>query len=78
MRTFVVDRKSLQCSELRLPGGEIIQPVGVLAMLDGLGVPDGFPFVTDDDGSLMGCHSINSYLFEACKQNGLDLRVQSQ
>lgn len=61
MRTFVVDRKSLQSSELHLPGGEAIQPVAVVAMLDRLGVPDGFPFVTDDDGSPLGCHSINSY-----------------
>jgi integrase len=74
MRTFVVDRKSLQSSELLLPNGDAIQPAGVVAVLDRLGVPDGFPFVTDDDGSPLGCLSINTYLFEAWKQRGLDLR----
>lgn len=74
MRTFVLDRESMLTSQIALPGGALIPLDNVIAILDRLGLPDGFPFVTDDDGSPAGCSSINSYLYEAWKQRGLDLR----
>lgn len=74
MRTFVLDRKPMLGSQILLPGATRLKPDSVIAILDRLGLPDGFPFVADDDGSIAGCSSINNYLYEAWKQRGLDLR----
>lgn len=45
----------------------------VVEMLDRCNVPDGLPFVVDDDGSLAGCERLNSYLQIAWNQRAYDL-----
>jgi len=45
----------------------------VVDALDRHEVPDGFPFVIDDDGLLSGCDRLNSYLMAAWRQRAYDL-----
>lgn len=40
----------------------------VVETLDRYDVPDGLPFIVDDDGSLTGCDRLNTYLLTAQRQ----------
>ncbi|TDK23691.1 integrase [Arthrobacter crusticola] len=42
-------------------------------MFDDRGLPDGFPFVVDDDGGVSGCRYLNQYLLDANEQRAFDL-----
>ncbi|WP_234810602.1 hypothetical protein [Mycolicibacterium fallax] len=41
--------------------------------LDRQDIPDGLPFIVDDDGSLTGCDRLNTYLLTAWRQRAYDL-----
>jgi hypothetical protein len=41
--------------------------------LDRHDIPDGLPFIVDDDGSLTGCARLNTYLLTAWRQRAYDL-----
>ncbi len=72
MRTVVVQRHRLrQVADLHLPGGRRVPTETVADLLDEAGVPDGFPFVVDDDGDPGGCWSVNLYLLAAHAQRAL-------
>jgi hypothetical protein len=45
----------------------------VVGLLDRQSVPDGFPFVTDDDGGRRGCRFLNGYLIAALRQDACAL-----
>ncbi|WP_435278450.1 tyrosine-type recombinase/integrase [Rhodococcus yananensis] len=46
----------------------------VVETLDRHDIPDGLPFVIDEDGSLTGCDKLNTYLLTAWRQRAYDLR----
>ncbi|KUG55498.1 hypothetical protein AVL61_05025 [Kocuria rosea subsp. polaris] len=58
---------------LLLPNGRTFDPSIALEVLDRHGLPDGYPFVLDDDGTADGCRYLNRYLLEAWQQRGLTL-----
>lgn len=74
MRVVEVDRRLLLAEPLAFPTGEVVDTAAVAAVFDSLRLPDGFPFVVDDDGSPTGCAHLNRYLFDAHEQNGLELQ----
>ncbi len=45
----------------------------VVEALDRHDIPDGLPFIVDDDGSLTGCERLNTYLLTAWRQRAYDL-----
>jgi hypothetical protein len=45
----------------------------VVQTLDRHDIPDGLPFIVDDDGSLNGCDRLNTYLLTAWRQRAYDL-----
>lgn len=61
MRIVVVQRSAHAGETLRAPDGAASLPwSSVVETLDRHDVPDGLPFIVDDDGSLTGCDSLNT------------------
>lgn len=54
---------------LSVPGAVGVNAEWVTAVLDRHRIPDGFPFVIDDDGTTSGCDRLNRYLLDAWGQN---------
>lgn len=60
---------------LPLAPGRSYDPQRALRVLDRYGLPDGYPFVLEDDGSIRGCRHLNLYLLDAWGQRGLSLET---
>ncbi|MCW2132714.1 tyrosine-type recombinase/integrase [Arthrobacter sp. VKM Ac-2550] len=73
MRTVVIDRHRLGIEGLSLPEGQAFDVSQACSVFDERGLPDGFPFVVDDDGGATGCRYLNQYLLDAHEQNAFDL-----
>lgn len=73
MRIVLVDRHLLGQEGLPLPEGQAFDVSWVSNVFDDRGLPDGFPFVVDDDGGVDGCRYVNQYLLDAQEQNAFDL-----
>ncbi|MGV0809838.1 tyrosine-type recombinase/integrase [Mycolicibacterium setense] len=74
MRIVVVQRSAHADETLRAPDGAASLPwSSVVESLDRHDVPDGLPFIVDDDGSLNGCDRLNTYLLTAWRQRAYDL-----
>ncbi|SIQ56004.1 hypothetical protein SAMN05421833_102456 [Microbispora rosea] len=73
MRVVVVDRRKLMRGDLAVPGATTVNSAWTGQVLDRHSVPDGFPFVFDDDGTMTGCRMLNQYLLDALEQNAFDL-----
>jgi integrase len=73
LRVYGIDRRRMLGGSLLLPSGESCDPADTVAVFDRLGLPDGFPFVLDDDGRADGCHYLNQYLLDAWAQRAFDL-----
>jgi hypothetical protein len=59
---------------LRAPDGVASLPwSSVLKTLDRHDIPDGLPFIVDDDGSLTSYDRLNTYLLTAWRQRAYDL-----
>ncbi|HEY2579463.1 MAG TPA: hypothetical protein VGI74_24400 [Streptosporangiaceae bacterium] len=58
---------------LGLPGGGLLA-ADVTGILDRHAIPDGFPFVVEDDGGMQGCRFVNAYLLQALRQDAYALR----
>ena len=56
-----------------LDGSESLGWLSAIEALDRHGVPDGLPFIVDDDGSLAGCDRLNTYMLTAWRQRAYDL-----
>lgn len=74
MRTVVVKRSTLTQVSFDLLDGCPYGGAKVVDLLDLLSIPDGFAFVTDDDGTLDGCQHLNQYLFDAHDQQAYDAK----
>lgn len=74
MRVFVIDRARLTGDPLVFPTGEFHDPAVTRKTFDDRGLPDGFPFVLDDDGRAVHCWSVNKYLLDAWDQRGLTIQ----
>jgi hypothetical protein len=59
VRIVEVDRRKLLRGEVRVPNAESVTAQWVASVLDRYRIPDGFPLVIDDDGTLFGCHHLN-------------------
>lgn len=74
MRIVTVQRDAHPHEVLRAPGGVASLPWStVVQTLDRHDIPDGLPFIVDDDGSLTGCDRLNTYLLTAWRQRAYDL-----
>lgn len=74
MRIVVVQRGTHPGGVLHAPDSAASLPwSAVVEMLDRNDIPDGLPFIVDDDGSLNGCESLNAYLLTAWRQRAYDL-----
>lgn len=73
VRIVEVDRRTLRRGAVHLPGAESLTSEWVTGVLDRHRIPDGFPLVIDDDGTLAGCRRLNGYLLDALEQNAFDL-----
>ena len=73
MRVHSIDRRKLAGDPLPFHTGEFHDPAETAAVFDRLGLPDGFPFVLDDDGRADGCHFLNQYLLDALDQRAFAL-----
>lgn len=74
MRIVVVQRSAHGHEMLRAPDGSALLPwSSVVQTLDRHDVPDGLPFIMDDDRSLSGCDRLNTYLLTAWRQRAYDL-----
>lgn len=74
MRIVVVNRGGNASDTLDAPGGaESLQWSSIVETLDRHDIPDGLPFIVDDDGSLSGCDRLNTYLLTAWRQRAYDL-----
>lgn len=75
MRIVVVQRRA-HAGEVLSPrdGAASLPWSAVVESLDRHDIPDGLPFIVDDDGSLTGCDRLNTYLLTAWRQRayGLD------
>jgi hypothetical protein len=60
-----VDRRLLARGGLAVAGAEGARAGWVAAVLDRHRIPDGFPFVVDDNGTMAGCRRLNGYLLDA-------------
>ena len=74
MRTVTLSRRRLGTEPLPLPDGRSFDPARARAVFDEQDLPDGFPFVVDDDGGLAGCRFRNQYLVEAYDQRAFALQ----
>jgi integrase len=61
------------CQELPAAGRGRLDAVRATAVFDGHGLPDGFPFVIDDDGGLAGCWRLNQYLLDSFAQGAFEV-----
>ncbi len=61
VRVVEVDRRLLARGGLAVAGVEGVSAGWVAAVLDRHRIPDGFPFVIDDDGTAGGCGRLNRY-----------------
>ncbi len=78
MRIVVVQRSEPADETLNAPGSAVSLPwSSVVATLDRHDIPDGLPFIIDDDGSLTGCDRLNTYLLTAWRQRAYDLDSRS-
>jgi integrase len=69
-----VVQRSVHGEALRVPDGAASLPwSSVVETLDRHDIPDGLPFIVDDDGSLTGCERLNTYLLIAWRQRAYDL-----
>lgn len=76
MRITTIDRGLLlDGPALPLPNGATFDPILALEVLDRYGLPDGYPFILDDDGTADGCLHLNWYLLDAWQQRGLSLET---
>ncbi|MBP2453488.1 tyrosine-type recombinase/integrase [Mycolicibacterium lutetiense] len=74
MRIVAVQRSTDAHEVLRAPGGAASLPwSSVVQTLDRHDIPDGLPFIVDDDGSLTSCDRLNTYLLTAWRQRAYDL-----
>ena len=73
MRIVTVDRRKLASAESPSGTNRGVPPDRVVGLLDRQSVPDGFPFVTDDDGGMRGCRFLNGYLIAALRQDAYAL-----
>lgn len=74
MRVVVVRRGTGRDEGLSVPSQSATLDWSVVVdALDRHDVPDGFPFVIDDDGSVASCHRLNAYLLTAWRQRAYDL-----
>jgi integrase len=73
LRIVSVDRRVLAAPDPVLACGGP-SAAAVAGILDRRGIPDGFPFVVDDDGGMRGCRFVNAYLLEALRQDAYALR----
>jgi len=74
MRIVVVQRSIHPGEVLRTWDGAASLPwSSVVESLDRHDIPDGLPFIVDDDGSLTGCDRLNTYLLTAWRQRAYDL-----
>lgn len=74
MRIVVVQRSAHAHEVLRAPDGvESLPWSSVVQTLDRHDIPDGLPFIVDDDGSLTSCDRLNTYLLTAWRQRAYDL-----
>jgi integrase len=73
VRVHSIDRRKVSGDPLVFPTGEFHDPAATVAVFDRLGLPDGFPFVLDDDGRADGCHFLNQYLLDAWDQRAFAL-----
>jgi hypothetical protein len=75
---YRVERGVGRKSPVQLPGGAILDWSRICQTLDREGVPDGYPFVIERNGSFDGCVLVNQYFLEALLQDGLDVRSMSR
>jgi integrase len=74
MRIVAVQRSANAGELLCSPDGAASLPwSSVVETLDRHEIPDGLPFIVDDDGSLTGCDRLNTYLLTAWRQRAYDL-----
>lgn len=74
MRIVAVQRSAHAGELLRTPGGAAsLSWSSVVETLDRHEIPEGLPFIVDDDGSLAGCDRLNTYLLTAWRQRAYDL-----
>lgn len=74
MRIVVVQRSARAGEVLSPPDDAASLPWStVVQTLDRHDIPDGLPFIVDDDGSLTGCERLNTYLLTAWRQRAYDL-----
>lgn len=73
VRIVEVDRRKLLGGDVCVPGAESVTAGWVAMVLDRHRIPDGFPLVIDDDGTLSGCRGLNQYLLDALDQDGFDV-----
>jgi integrase len=75
LRIVTVDRRAFAAAG---PGPGLVGggplAADVICLLDRHGIPDGFPFVVDDDGGMRGCRFVNAYLLQALRQEAYSLR----
>ncbi|WP_234798079.1 hypothetical protein [Mycobacteroides chelonae] len=76
MRIVVIQRSAHPGDVLRTRDGAGSLPwSSVVEVLDRHEIPDGLPFIVDDDGSLTGYDRLNTYLLAAWRQRAYDLLV---
>jgi hypothetical protein len=74
MRIVAIQRSAHAGELLRGPeGAASLLWSSVVESLDRHDIPDGLPFIVDDDGSLTGCDRLNTYLLTAWRQRAYDL-----
>lgn len=78
MRVVKIDCRLLQREGLAVPASGSVTAAWVASALDRHQIPDGFPFVLDDDGTIAGCRHLNQYLLDALGQNAFDLGSMRQ
>lgn len=74
LRTVTVDRSVLTGTPFEFLDGCPADSSDPVRVLDLFSIPDGFPIVTNDDGTLTGCERLNQYLFNAHDQRAYDIK----
>lgn len=72
MRTVTIDRARLVEMPQTAPDGCPVDSRVVAEVFDLFSLPDGFGFITNDDGTLTGCEHLNQYLLDAHAQRAYD------
>jgi integrase len=74
LRIVTVERRVLASAATFVSNeGRDVSANRMVELLDRRGVPDGFPFVIEDDGSMQGCRFLNGYLIAALRQDAYAL-----